>query len=254
MTSVDAPTRAIEQERAQERAALEAGERHKYETLWGGSKYRAHSPAHAAFYDLAALLATLGAARGEQVADMGCGVGRAALLLREREYRVVLTDFAANCLDAEVARAVVRDDGLQFAPCCLWAEVAGELAERAEWAWCVDVLEHIPTALVPAVLANLARARRGAVLQVSTRPDRMGRLVGAPLHLTVRPAQWWAGEAGKYFDLYSVVELPNAVRLGCRPKGSLSALVLSLAAATHTPPQAAHAPAASAPAREGAHA
>ena len=34
----------------------------------------------------------------------------------------------------------------------------------------------------------------------------MGKLIGQPLHLTVKPGEWWRRKLEEFFDLVDVVE------------------------------------------------
>jgi hypothetical protein len=58
------------------------------------------------------------------------------------------------------------------------------------------VMEHIPTEHVPAVLRNLrAAATRCVFFGIALFPDAFGpKVLGAPLHLTVQPVDWWRAQ------------------------------------------------------------
>jgi hypothetical protein len=50
---------------------------------------------------------------------------------------------------------------------------------------------------------NILSSCRTAWLQVALRPDEFGKMIGEPLHLTVRPYDWWLvrlASVGKVVD------------------------------------------------------
>jgi hypothetical protein len=70
-------------------------------------------------------------------------------------------------------------------------DLTAALAERFDFGFCADVLEHVPPADVERVLWNIGTASKRLYLNVSTVPDVMGALIGEPLHLTVESPYWW---------------------------------------------------------------
>ena len=104
---------------------------------------------------------------------------------------VVAIDHAANCLDRDVS-------GFTFLQHCLW-----KLPEKlnGEWGYCTDVMEHIPSNKIDLVLENIASiCTKGVYFQIALRPDNMGpQILGEPLHLTVRSANWWAKKIRNYW-------------------------------------------------------
>jgi SAM-dependent methyltransferase/N-acetylglutamate synthase-like GNAT family acetyltransferase len=86
------------------------------------------------------------------VADVGCGPGRDAALIREHGFRVAGFDLSMGQLraggDADVAQADMRQLPLRTA--------------SVDAIWCHAALLHIPRPGVPAVLAEFARAVRPA--------------------------------------------------------------------------------------------
>ncbi|MBI4184661.1 MAG: class I SAM-dependent methyltransferase [Proteobacteria bacterium] len=164
----------------------------KYRTMWRCEDYRRVSPGLVAL-DRLGLVDWLRRLGVQSVLDAGCGSGKVMRRLIEHhpgEFDVHGFDIAANCLDPwfDPIRERVLSVG------CLWRR------EDIKWSFdailCTDVLEHIPTRHVPAVLANLrAAARRFVFLGIALFDDRFGpATLGQPLHLTVRPPDWWVGE------------------------------------------------------------
>lgn len=103
------------------------------------------------------------------------------------EFSVHGFDISRNCLDPYFDD--IKDEILTVG--CLWdsADMPGEY----DAVICTDVLEHIPTERIAAVLANLRSCtRKLAYLAIALFPDGFGpELIGEPLHLTVKPPNWW---------------------------------------------------------------
>jgi len=72
----------------------------------------------------------------------------------------------------------------------------------------IDMLEHLPTYRVFSALANIRRLTRGgAIFLISTRPDRGGKKIGATLHMTVRPPEWWKIELSAHWSVTNVLRV-----------------------------------------------
>ncbi len=169
------------------------GEKAKYERMWEIDDYRAFSPGLFALEQLrlAEGFREMGV---RTILDAGCGSGKFMRAILERhsaDFTVRGFDIAGNCLDPwfDGRQAELLTLG------CLWEENA--LPGPNDAVVCTDVLEHIPTDLVPAVLANLrAAAAKVVFLGIALFPDSFGpKVIGAPLHLTVKPPAWWLEKA-----------------------------------------------------------
>jgi hypothetical protein len=67
-------------------------------------------------------------------------------------------------------------------------------------------MEHIPPEKVDDVLAGIAaRVKIGAFFSIAFDEDNYGKLVGAPLHLTLQPLEWWLETLGKHFSSVTAV-------------------------------------------------
>lgn len=156
-------------------------EREKYQKLWGEHpSYRNSAPGEL-LADHFLKLANPG--RRDLVYDFGCGTGRGAAKIAER-CRVTAFDFTDNCLDPQVAGRFTFKQHDLTRPLDLYLP-------RADYGYCTDVLEHIPTEDVQMVLANIFNASKAVYLNISTVEDHCGALIGETLHLTVRPLNWW---------------------------------------------------------------
>jgi len=161
-------------------------ERNKYESMWDRPEYRQVAPGeHIAptFLDIAK------PKPGSTVIDFGAGTGRGALMLALiGNVRVEMLDFADNCLDEDVRAALnTQAHALAFTR----HDLTDPVPIAAQYGYCTDVLEHIPPDQVDRVLQNILRAAQHVFFQISCEPDKLGALIGEPLHLTVQPFAWW---------------------------------------------------------------
>jgi len=168
-------------------------EKTKYERMWQHDDYRKFSPGLHALeqLDLVGCFRKIGV---HTILDAGCGSGKFMRRILEQhasEFSIHGFDIATNCLDPWFAgrEAELLTTG------CLWDPVG--LPRPNDAVVCTDVLEHIPTDRVSAVLANLrSAATRAVFLGIALFPDGFGPAVlGAPLHLTVQPVEWWREQA-----------------------------------------------------------
>jgi SAM-dependent methyltransferase len=159
-------------------------EQSKYERLWRDhASYRAVAPGeHLADH----FIALAHPQQHQTVIDFGCGTGRGALRIAQRTGATMRAlDFVAGCMDPQVQASGL----VQFEQRDLTQPLRFD--RPADFGYCTDVLEHIPPEDVDAVLANIVSSARRVYLCISTVDDVMGALIGEPLHLTVRPAEWW---------------------------------------------------------------
>lgn len=157
-------------------------ERKKYELVWTYEGYRAQADGDR-IVDLA--WAELGCKAGDSLIDWGCGKGTPAKWFWERGLHVTGVDIAANCLDAGV------DIPLYVG--CLWDDDL-PLTLRADYSFCTDVLEHVPTPRLRKAVENIReRTAVAAVIQVCCTPDSWGAKINPPqrLHLSVMPPEAW---------------------------------------------------------------
>lgn len=179
-------------EAKEHRADLDAFEPEKYRRIWSMPLYRRHSPGETA---LGMLKDALQLPPGARVIDFGCGCGRASARLVEDGYDVTAIDFADNCLDDEAREKI----GGRFVLANLWDGVALGNIASSDYAICNDVMEHIPTEKVDAVLANIGKLAKKAAFTICFEPDVHGKHINETLHLTVRTADWWTKKLGEHF-------------------------------------------------------
>lgn len=155
-------------------------EKAKYERIWEVEEYSESSPAYHRFFD-----DIQNAVKGhESVIEFGCGSGLALAELA-KSHVILGVDIADNCLSVDVP----------FVQACLWEP----MNVQAEVGYCVDVMEHIPTDKVEAVFKEIMACVSKCLFIPCLLPDRLGeKHLGEPLHLTVKPAEWWLSTAAKF--------------------------------------------------------
>lgn len=150
-------------------------EREKYVKAWSSDAYRQSPSPGQKTAKLA--IERLVVEPGSSVADFGCGDGRAMDVFQSCGLRPLGVDI----VKVEGATPVIVTP--------LW-----DLPSfKVDFGFCADVMEHIPTDKVAAVLHNTACVVvRGAFFQIAMFPDELGRqVVGTPLHLTVETPEFW---------------------------------------------------------------
>ena len=164
-------------------------EQEKYEKCWSISNYRAECCGEY-FISMFLQLFQNGVEEGTSLIDWGCGSGRASAKLCEAGFDVTMVDFAGNCLDKNIAEMAVDNPRLRFVqhdlvqPCDL----------TADYGFCTDVMEHIPTKDVNTVLKNITDSSEYTFFEISTIPEdgfskhfpELG-----PLHLTTENLEQW---------------------------------------------------------------
>ena len=173
-------------------------EKAKYEKAWGHDRYRAYSPGEAVVLNY---VMKCNPAHGK-VIDFGAGTGRASLMLHKLHFDVTMIDIADNCLDDEVREAI----GERLVVGNLW-----ELLDlpRAPEGFCTDVMEHIPTDKVDAVIENILGLCDRVFFQICLKEDHFGSEIDEHLHLTVRPFTWWRDKLGEFGDVVDARDLNN---------------------------------------------
>jgi len=153
----------------------ELAEREKYQLLWQYDAYRSCSPG-----ELIADFYLEGFKPDSRIVDYGCGTGRAGIKFAEAGLGVLLMDFTDNCRDKEALDL----------PFMRW-DLTQPIPVKTEYGFCTDVMEHIPTDDVDLVITNIMDSGKNVFFQISTVDDEFGGAIGAPLHLTVKPHNWW---------------------------------------------------------------
>lgn len=169
-------------------------EREKYLAIWERPDYRRVSPG---MMECERAFVAMSMTSGETLIDFGAGTARATAWFASKGIKATAVDIAANAIEKH---------NVPFVEACLW-DMPDTLG-AADHGFCCDVMEHIPTEKVGAVLAGIAtRVRKGCWFRIAIRPDRMGpKHLGRPLHLTVQGGEWWRRKVEAAFPLVDVVE------------------------------------------------
>lgn len=153
-------------------------EMEKYRRMWEHPEYRDFSPGEMCaekFTDVVRPIPTY------RIIDYGCGTGRGSLALRKHtECEIVQIDFTENSRDEDAKDFIFYQ-----------ADLREKMPVLGDYGYCTDVLEHIEPENVDLVIGNIMDSSPVVFFQISTVQDRMGQLIGHPLHLTVNPAPWW---------------------------------------------------------------
>lgn len=165
--------------------AADLDEKAKYKRMWSFDAYRVMSPAE----QIVDFIDQHAPHRNCIVIDFGCGTGRAMVELTKRGFHVIGVDFADNC----------RDEAAKELPFLEW-DLSLPCPLRAPYGYCCDVMEHIPPEQIDAVLRTLRDSAETVLFRIEYEPDRMGKLIGAKLHLTVQPEAWWLAKLKQHFS------------------------------------------------------
>lgn len=157
-----------------------AQERAKYSEIWSMQEYRdAHSPG---VENVDRFMSVMKPRPGATVIDVGCGSGHAGMELERRGLQSWYLDITDTGLDPAIPRS-------QFIQQAAWAKWHGKYFD---YGFCCDVLEHIPSEYALLVCDRIIDRCGVAWLQICNQPDNFGpKLLGEPLHLTVKPYSWW---------------------------------------------------------------
>lgn len=116
---------------------------------------------------------------GETIIDFGCGTGDAAQ---------AFIDLGHDIQAVDISRVGLRHD-IPFFQASL-TDLPTDL-KPADWGFCCDVMEHLPTEWVDDALTQISGKVRDCFFSISGQPDSWGKKIGQTLHLTVRPYVWW---------------------------------------------------------------
>lgn len=133
------------------------------------------------------------------VIDYGCGYGRFCDLATQSIEKVYGLDIASVATGN-----VIDNDKINF--------IDGDgttipLEDNSiEWVTSFDCLEHIGEGDLNTVLGEFDRvSTKGFIVSVAFIPDN---LAGVPLHLTIKPKEWWLSKLSNYGKVYEHGSVP----------------------------------------------
>ena len=131
--------------------------------------------------------------QGDRLIDYGCGRGEASEWFAGKGLDVTGIDVTPAGLSFPAGLP------FEFPQSCLWS--LPDSIGAADWAFCSDVLAHLPDDRVDKVLGDIAaRTTRGGFFAVALWRDNLGpRLIGEKLHLSIHPADWWINKIAAHF-------------------------------------------------------
>ncbi len=168
-------------------------ERAKYEKVWQMPAYHEGKRPGVVHTPMFAEIANPDP--GDSVIDLGCGAGTGGDSLRNLGLSVTYLDLVR-----------VEGVGEPFIEQCLWHPLP---SRNPPWkyGYCCDVMEHIPPEYSMLVLRNIMDACESVFFSISFREDMFGKLVGEPLHLTIRPYTWWRDRLAEFGELVEARDL-----------------------------------------------
>lgn len=156
--------------------SISSQERGKYEKAWSLDDYANFSPGLShidMFFSIAS------PKRGQSLIDVGCGAGAATSALKSRGLMARGFDLTDT--------AWAHDD-IPLTVGSIWRDLP---RGPFDYAYCCDVMEHIPTEYVALSVSRILDSAPRAFFSVSFMPDHFGDYIGESLHLTVKPFVWW---------------------------------------------------------------
>lgn len=185
---------------------LATKERETYSSAWSSiDDYATYSPGEKylpLFLQMIGDRPVRGGDRG-LVLDAGCGSGKGALALKAAGFHVHMCDLTNEGLVPEA-----REIG--FSEQVLWKPIWTPYNDPFDFAYCCDVLEHLPPQFTMLVVDRLLDATlNGQVfISVCNVQDISGVWIGKALHQTVQPFTWWRDS---FRELANVVEARDLI-------------------------------------------
>lgn len=191
-----------------------------YEEMWAHPEYGQHSPGEQ-MVDLFLEIVTTQHAfrRGLTVLDAGCGSGKGAVALKARGFDVRLCDLTNAGLLPEASRLPFYVSSLTHDLSLVVRDFGFPGRRRADFVYCCDVLEHVPTQFTMLAIDQMLRAStKGLFLNISLVPDRFGMWVGEQLHKTVQPFKWWRDSIGDIGTVVDARDMHGSATFYVRPR------------------------------------
>jgi 2-polyprenyl-3-methyl-5-hydroxy-6-metoxy-1,4-benzoquinol methylase len=153
-------------------------ERDKYADIWNLPDYSNFSPGEQM---IPMFLSIARPKPYSAIIDVGCGGGAASRALHKLGYRVSAFDLTDQ--------AWQPTPGITMRTGTIWNGIP--LVPMFDYAYCCDMMEHIPTQFVALSISNILSTATYAFFSISFTDDHFGSYIGESLHLTVKPFTWW---------------------------------------------------------------
>jgi 2-polyprenyl-3-methyl-5-hydroxy-6-metoxy-1,4-benzoquinol methylase len=198
-----------------ELSASEEFQRLKYDNQWKKDRYAKFSPGLRSIGRLLEWVRIYEKCVSEEnpILFAGSGSGHDAIVFHSIGLPIRLFDISANALRYPELEALITIGTLWYMP--------REWTGKFSFVWCADVLEHIPPSRVDESLHELRRVTKGfAMLQISLNDSEIEEHTGEPLHLTIRPQEWWRErvELARFSIINWVCDTRGNLFLYCEPK------------------------------------
>lgn len=172
---------------------IAAHERAKYTAAWSRDQYREVSPG-AAMVPMFQRMARpqLGAC----IIDIGAGAGAGSRALKDAGFNISAFDLVDSGWQHE---------DIELRTGVLWN---GCHYHHADFGYCCDVMEHLPTQFVGLAVQRMLEAADRLFLSISFQQDVHGDALRDRLHLTVKPFAWWRdtlAELGTVLDARDLI-------------------------------------------------
>jgi len=149
---------------------------------------------------------------GQTVLDAGCGAGAGSLALQAAGFKVTGFDISSAGLTEEF-----HSSGIPFKQGSLWGSIPFG-AKMFDWAYCCDVMEHIPPQFTMLVASNLLTVAHRVFFSISLQPDQFGVWVGRSLHLSVYSFKEWRDMLAEIGDVVEARDLHAVGLYVIKPK------------------------------------
>ena len=174
-------------------------ERAKYSELWSDvPDYRKYSPG---MENVSRFMDIVKPEPDSTLIDIGCGTGGAGLEFQRLGLSVRWLDITDAGLGDDIPCS-------RFIQKSLWSNW-NDWKYGYDYGFCCDVMEHIPQEYTMLVIDRIISHCRVSWFQIALIPDSFGAVIGQPLHLTVKPFQWWLERlrgAGNVVDARDLAE------------------------------------------------
>ena len=124
--------------------------------------------------------------------DIGCGTGKYAHYLQEKQKKMVLGVDIVN---------EIKFPNIRFKNQFAW-----NLDTKVDLIYAIDLMEHIPMHMISSSIEAISKHCKIFIADVSTIVDKLGDKIGKRLHVTVRPVQWWIERFAETFNEVKILK------------------------------------------------